>query len=288
MRVQTLSVLVLALSMWGGRAGAEPDGLRDTVVAHDLEVGLKVPPSVVYDPARLGHVILPVRVTITNRSARSVALDPKGIKLSARNALATYACDVGVPRERWPEALAPGQSISSERTPVCETTLPGRHDLDVRWAGQGDGEAPIATSAFTILPGVLPPVPLVSRPELVATATGSREVRPSNEAGKVRIILGIVNTSRTLTSLSPLVIDTTLRQRGRTFSCRDRRTVQLAGMLAPGQMHVIWMPLACAVPYEGDWDSTVEVGEPATPMVKLPALVVHVQATPNEMQTPTR
>lgn len=289
MRARKVSVLVLALAVTG-HAGAEPEGtLKDTVVAHNLEVKLKAPPSMVYDPARLGHVVMPARVTIANRGASTVPLDPKGLRLAARGALATYPCEARAAGERWPESLGPGESLSSERVPVCETALPGRHELEVRWAGQPDSEGPIATSSFTIEPGALPPVRLASRPELAATVTGSREVRPSSEPGKVRIVLGIVNAGPTITSLSTLIVDTTLRQRGRTFSCRDRRTVQLTGMLRSGRMHVVWMPLSCAVPYEGDWETTVEVGEPKTPMVKLQPHVVHVEAAPDAMQTaPTR
>lgn len=282
MRTAATSLVALGVLV-AGRASADGE-LREAVIAHNLELQLKVPSSVVYDSARLGRVVLPVRVTITNRGAAPVPLDPKGLKLSARSALASYPCDAHVPSERWPEALGPGETFASDRVAVCETTLPGRYDVELRWAGATDSDAPAAVSAFTLDPGPLPPVRLSTRHELVASVTGTREVRPSNEPGKVRIVLAVVNTGPVSTTLSPLVIDTKLRQRGKTFFCHDRRTVQLTGVLGPGKLHVVWMPLSCAVPYEGDWDTTVEVGEPKTPMVRLQPLVVHVEEVPDMMR----
>lgn len=287
MRLRLAPLTALAL-LAARPAGAEPlaeDTLRESVVTQALDVKVKGPAEILFDPARLGHVSLPTRVSITNRGAAPVPLDPKGLRFAARGSLAAYACDGREPRERWPETIAPGETLTSDHVVTCETALPGRHELEVRWASASASDPEIAVSAFTLKPGATPPVHLSSRPELVATVTGSRAVRPSNEPGKVRMVLGIVNAGPTITTLSTLVVDITLRQKGKTFSCRDRRTVSLSGMLGTGKMHVVWLPLGCAVPYEGDWETTVEIGEPGTPMVRLQRHVVRVQPNEGTLQT---
>lgn len=279
-----LAALVLVLaSASAGRASADgaADGkdppLRETVLAYRVEAKLKVPASVVFEPARLGHAVLPARLALTNLTRAAVPLGSRHVEFLARGALAAYACEVRAPDgDRWPAALEPGSTTNVERTIACETALPGAYEIEARFEGTPAADPPLASAPLQIDPGPSPPVPLSTRPALRAIATGTREVEPSQVPGRVRIVLGLTNATARPVPLPTVVIETALHLRGSTLTCRDRREVALTGELGAGRQHALWMPLSCAIPKEGDWEVDVDVGEPSGPPVRLPKHVVHV------------
>ena len=279
------AALVAIAALAPRHAGADDEGstLRETVLAYRIGARLRAPASVPYDPTRLGHVVLEAKLALTNKSATTAPLGQRELRWTARGAVATYPCEAA-PREsdRWPAALPAGDTFVIEREAACDTVLPGPHVLEVRWAGEPDTDAPLASTPFDIEPGPNAPVPLSTRPGLRVVVSGTREARPSTVPGRVRIVLGLVNATAAPLSLPSVIVHTGLHMRGSSVTCRDDRRVELSGALPPGKLHVVWMPLACALPYEGIWETDVDVGEPGAPTVRAPRHTVRVQ----EVQPP--
>lgn len=285
----SLGALVVA-STFGVEAAADDDtSIRDTVVAHGVTVRLRVPPTVTYDKTRLGHVLLPTRVSLTNTTRSPVPLGARRLDLVARGTLRVHPCEERGPiADRLPPTLDPGTTSAVDRTIACETSLPGAYVLEARWSDAPREDAPLASVPFRIEPGSGPPVPLSTRPALHAIATGTREVVPAKAAGQVRIVLALTNATSRPVNLPALVVETSLHLRGSPLTCKDRREIALTGELDAGAQHVVWMPLACALPSEGTWEVDVDVGEPSGPPVRLPSHVVHASALPTPLPTQPR
>lgn len=284
--LRTAAAIAVAYATLAGPAHADAAGradkdssVRETVLAYRLDARLRVPPVVGFDPVRLGHAVLPARLSLANASNAPVPLGTRQLEFLARGVYATYPCEVRAPDvDRWPAVLEPGAVANVERTLACDTPLPGAYEIEVRWAQTPATEPALATAALQIEPGPAPPVPLSTRPALRAVASGTRELEPSRAAGRVRIVLGMANASAHAVPLPSLVIETSLHLRGSALACKERREVALTGELESGRQHVLWMPLSCALPTEGVWEVDVDVGEPAGPPVRLPKHVVRVSA----------
>ncbi len=282
-----LAAAVAAASLLTGGASADASdaakegssSVRDAVLAYRVDARLRTPAAVAFDAPRLGHAVLPARLTLTNHAGTPVPLGARKVDFLARGTLAVYPCEVRAPEgDRWPATLDPGESVEAERTVACETTLPGAYVLEARWASAPTTDAPLASAPFQIEPGQSPPVPLSTRPALLAVATGTREADRPQPPGRVRIVLGLANATARAVPLPTIVIETSLHLRGSPLTCKDRREVPLTGELGPGRQHVVWMPLSCALPTEGVWEVDVDVGEPSGPPVRLPRHVVRVSA----------
>lgn len=272
---------------------ASPQGkdptIRETLMAYRIDAKLRVPAALVFDPSSLGHAVLPARVSLTNQTGTAFPLGARQLDFLARGVLATYPCEVRAPDgDRWPATLEPRASASASRTLTCDTTLPGAYEIEARFADAPSTDAPLASAPLVIEVGPSGPVALSTRPALRAVATGTRAVVPSREPGRVRMVLGLTNATAHPVPLPTVVIETALHLRGSMLTCKDRREVALAGDLGAGKQHVVWMPLACALPTEGEWEVDVDVGEPSGPPVRLPKHVVHVNAMTTPPPAPPR
>ncbi len=282
-------MLALAAALAREADAADDTSIRDTVVAHGITARLKAPASATFDKTRLGHVLLATRVSLTNTTRAPVALGTRRIELVARGTLRVHPCEERGPIvDRLPTTLEPGTTHEAARTFACETPLPGAYVLEARWSDASREDAPLASSPFRLEPGPYPPVPLSTRPAIQAIATGTREVVPAKAAGQVRIVLALTNATSRPVNLPTVLVETSLHLRGSPLTCKDRREIPLAGELAAGAQHVVWMPLACALPSEGTWEVDVDVGEPSGPPVRLPSHIVHAGVLPTPLPTQPR
>lgn len=272
---------VFAVVMLGASraADASPDAATLTVRVTD-------PPSVPFDATALGKATHLLRLVLTNTAATSVQLAPVVFRFRPVRDGIVYECSAPETRDgRYPSSLDAGASFTLDRTVSCETPLPGRYDVEIlgRARSTPEGaERSFGWFALNIEPGANPPVRLPWDPSLHAAASGTKEMRPTDDPRKARIVVALSNGTHARAALSPLRATMKIARRGSTVAPCPPRSVDLpfTGSLAPGRSQSLTTPLGCEVTAEAIYDIDISVANAAGAHVHLASHALRVGVLP--------
>lgn len=221
------------------------------------------PPVLSFESTALGRATHPVRVVVTNTGARTVQLDPLAFRVRPVRDGVAFTCDEPRGEEaRWPATLEPGASFTISKQVSCETPLPGRYDMELRGRPRGgpdSAERTYGTFAVQIDPGANPPVRLPWEGSLHAAASGTKDMRPTTDPNKARIVVAMINGTKKPLTLAPLRATMRVSRRGSTVAPCAEHSAELAfnGPLAPGQTVSLAAPLRCQLSAEAVYDVDV-------------------------------
>ena len=252
---------------------ASPVGARDD--ATPLVFRVADPPALGFEATALGRASHPVRLVVTNTGRQAAQVEPLAFRFRPVREGVAFACDEPYGEEpRWPATLDSGASFTITRQVSCETPLPGRYEVDVRGRPRGGADSDERTYgafAIQIEPGANPPVRLPWESSLHAAASGTKEMRPTKDPNKARIVVALVNGTKSAITLTPLRAFMRVTRRGSTVAPCAEKGVDLAfsGTLAPGRTVTMATPLGCELPAEAIYDVAVGIGNASGARVHL-------------------
>ncbi len=254
--------------------------------ASTLAVRIAAPPTVAFDATALGRATHPFRLVLTNPGKQRIELAPLAFRLRPMRDGVTFSCDEPQARDdRWPQTLDPGASFAVAREVACDTPLPGRYDVEVRGRPRGapdSAERTYGSFAMQIDPGANPPVRVPWQNSLHAAAAGTNEMRPSKDPKAARIVVGLINATRTPITLAPVRAQLHVVRRGSTAPPCVDHAVELAfnGSLEPGHVQSLATPLGCTLDADAVYDVDVSIENQAGARVKLATHSIRVGVLP--------
>jgi hypothetical protein len=284
-RVFLRRTLVVGLAV----LAAPRDAAGEPALAVRLAVRVVDPPPVSFDDTSLGRATHRVRVVFTNDSRSAITPVPLRFAVHAKKDGLTYPCDEPTGGERWPHRVEAKSSLTIDASVRCETPLPGRYELDVRARPRGapeEDERSIATSTLTIEPGPAPPVRLASDGRLWIASSMTKEIPPA-KAASLRIVVALINGSKTEVALPSSQAMVKVVRRGSTTPPCPPRTIDLAfqGGLSPGRLRSISTAIVCDLSAEGTYDVDLTLTTPTR--VHLATHAVRALAVPLPHPGPT-
>ncbi len=263
--------------------------------APDLRAFLKAPSRTPYVIEALGVGGRSVSIRLTNTGARSVDFGRFRIAFTAAREGVSFLCKEhvgGSVKDREPTSLAARQSFVFERDLDCTMPLPGRYDVGVyvalRDGSQNDRGDFVGAFSLDVVEGNLAPRPYPSRPGLYVVMTGSRATRPlPPEAwtrGDYHVVVAVVNGSSRPVPVGQARLAFLTYKKGSPLPCSGQaEAVAFPEELAPGSVHVIQAPVACAPSEEGRYEivgrltlndvgEEVEIGRVALKVTRDPLL----------------
>lgn len=263
---------------------ASPVGAHDD--APSLVFRVADPPALAFEATALGRASHPIRLVVTNGGRRAVQVEPLAFRFRPVRDGVAFPCDDPYGEEpRWPATLEPGGSFTISRQVSCETPLPGRYEVDVRGRprrGADADERSYGSFAMQIEPGANPPVRLPWEGSLHAAASGTKEMRPSADPNKARIVVALFNGTKSAIALSPLRASMRVTRRGSTVAPCAEKSAELAfnGTLAPGRSVTLATPLGCALPGEAIYDVDIGLANAGGTRVRLATHSLRVGVLP--------
>lgn len=200
-----------------------------------------------YDPESFGPSGPIIGVTLTNRGASAVELAPLVISLTATRESVSFPCRPSTAiQEREPSSLAPGASFTFDRELSCTLAVPGHYSIDVAIGGERAG-----TLDVNVAESPRAPRAMKDRPGLFVGMSGSAVTRPlPPEAwarGDYQVVIGFINASQKTIPIEPAKIAFLTYRQGATLSCSGQTNdLALPTALAPGEVHIVKSPVACA------------------------------------------
>lgn len=278
--VLALAVGALGSALLTSRAvDASGDGTTLTMRVAD-------PPPVLYEATALGRVTHSVHLVMTNTGARTVQLAPVVFRFHATRDNVTFSCeDASGEEARWPATLDAGASFNLPREVSCETPVPGRYEVVMvgRPRGGPDSAERVYGSFFVqIEPGANPPVHVPWEASLHAASSATKDIRPTKDPNTARVVIALINASRSPVTLGPLHAALRVTRRGSTVAPCPDRDVELAfsGTLASGSSRALTMPLGCALPAEAIYDVDVSIANAAGAKVHVATHAIRVGVIP--------
>jgi hypothetical protein len=270
---------------------AEP-GPADLSALHAWVVG---PGNLEYDPHSLGIAGKFVGLLLENPGPSAVALPRLHASFRAVREGVAFPCNahVGAPAAgpAEPSWLGPGQSFAFERLLDCTMPLTGHYDVSV-WIHPATGEladhGPPQGAVFVGSFGVdltarsgQAPRPVPGHPGLYALVTGASTAAPMTEEawskGAYQVALALVNGSSRTVSLGGARMQLLVVKRGAKLPCAGRvEPLAEPATLAPGEVHVVHVPVTCVPAGEGQYEVTGRLsigGEPAITVGRFGLLV---------------
>ncbi len=277
--------VVLAI---GGALGDPRSAFGEERAAGAPMIALRVadPMTVTFDTTALGRATHAVRLVISNPGKQTIALKPLVFQFHPMHAGVAYACEESQGNDdRWPAVLEPGSSFTLTRGVTCETPLVGRYDVEILGRPRGAPDSVTRTYGSFVLqvePGANPPVRLPWDTSLHVAASGTKEMRPSDDRRKARIVIAVVNGTRAPVPLSPLHAVLRVSRRGSTVAPCGERTVDLSfsGSLGPGRAQTQTAPLGCDLSAEAVYDVDVSLASPAGARLHVATHTIRVGVLP--------
>jgi len=230
-----------------------------------LQSSVRGPARLDYNPQSLGPVGSFVSIRLQNVGQRAVALGRLHASFEATRDGVAFGCNSHVDRREGaiePTQLAPSQAFTFERLLDCAMPLPGRYDVRV-WMHPGDREdsRTFVGSLQVDVEGKdgNVPRPVPPRAGLYALMMGAPAVRPMTEVEwtqcSYRVVLALVNGGHDVVRVGPAYLAVLEFRRGTPVPCAGRRQqVDEPAVLAPGAIHLVRVPVACAPTREGQYD----------------------------------
>lgn len=222
----------------------------------DLAVSLRGPSGELrYDPESFGPSGQIVSITIENRGTAAAPVAPLAVSLTATREGVSFPCRApnGV-QEREPSSLAPGASFTFDRELSCTLAVPGHYEVAVAIGGDragvldvNVGESPRAPKAMKDRPGLFVGL---------AGAAVTRPLPPEAWArGDYRVVVAFINASAQPIALAPAKLAFLTYRQGATLSCSGQTNdLVLPTEIAPGAVHTVMSPVACAPAEEGVYE----------------------------------
>jgi len=267
---------------WGLAVAAPVTAVGDSSV---LAVRVADPPPLAFDATALGRATRPIRIVLSNPGSTALALTPLLFRFRPLRDGVSFACeDPQGSDDRWPKTLEPGSSFMLARDLTCETPLPGHYDVEIRGRARGTDETERTYGSFgmDVEAGSNPPVRLPWDASLHAAAAGTREMRPTRDTNRARILVAMINGSRSPVTLAPVHATFKVTRRGSRLAPCPERTVSLAfeGSLAPGRMQTLGAGLGCDLSAEAIYDVDISIANAAGSRVKVGTQAIRVGVLP--------
>lgn len=251
-----------------------------------LSVKVAEPGALSFDLTALGRATHQLRISISNPGASPMALVPLAFRFRPIRDGVAFSCEEPQGADdRWPVALDPASSFTLSREVSCETPLPGRYDVEVRGRprkGTEADERTYASFAMSIEPGSNPPVRLPWDGNIHSSASVTREMRPTKDPNKARVVIAMVNGTRSAVTLAPVHATFHVTRRGmKLVPCADRQTeLAFNGSLAPGRTQSLSTSLSCELSQEAIYDVDVMIANAGGARVKLATQSIRVGVLP--------
>lgn len=251
-----------------------------------LVVRVSDPPTIALETTALGRATHSLRLVLTNSGTKTVQLEPLAFRFRPMRDGVAFSCDDPQGKDdRWPSTLDGHASFTLTRDVACETPMPGRYDVEMRGRPRGGSDATERTYgsfAIQIEPGSNPPVRLPWDASLYAAASGTKEMRPTKDPNKARIVVALINPTRAPVALTAVHAVMRVTRRGSTVAPCGVRNVDLAfnGSLAPGRSQTMASPLGCDLSAEAVYDVDLAVTSPSGASVHLATHSIRVGVLP--------
>jgi hypothetical protein len=276
------SVALIAMAMTS--AIAAPLHAEGTIPT--ITVRVNDPPAVPFEATALGRATHPIRLVISSSSPTAIAVDPLAFRFKPMRDGVLFSCDDPQTRDdRWPSTIDPGTSFTLTREVACDTPLPGRYDVEMRARPRGGADSTERTYGsfgLVIEPGPNPPVKLPWEGALHGAASATKEMRPSTDPNKARVVVALINGTRAAVTLTAVRAITRVTRRGSTVPPCPERSVDLAfsGSLGPGRTQSLATPLNCKLDAEAVYDVDVAIANPSGAKVHLATHALRVGILP--------
>ncbi len=240
-------------------------------------LALKVvdPPVLSFDVTGLGRATHPLRLVLTNRSARAVDIEPLVIRYRPTRDGVVYPCDDPSRRDdRFPASLAANEAYSFSQTVTCNTPLPGRYEVEMRArprSAPASAERSYGSFPLQIEPGSNPPVRVPWESAVYAAASGTKDMRPSSNPNAARIVIAMINATKAPFVLAPVHATLRVTRRGSSVQACPDHDVELAftGTLDVGRSQALSMGLGCDISAEALYDVDVSVANASGAHVRI-------------------
>jgi hypothetical protein len=240
-------------------------------------LALKVvdPPVLSFDVTGLGRATHPLRLVLSNRAAHAVKIEPLVIHYRPTRDGVTYPCDEPSGRDdRFPASLEANESFSFPQTVTCNTPLPGRYEVEMRARPRSaptSAERSYGSFPLQIDPGSNPPVRVPWETAIYAAASGTKDMRPSNNPNAARIVIAMINATKAPFVLAPVHATLRVTRRGSSVQACPDRNVDLAftGTLEVGRSQSLGMGLGCDISAEALYDVEVSVANASGARVRI-------------------
>ena len=184
-----------------------------------------------YDAKVLGARGARVSLRLSNEGDAPADVAGVRVRFEAERAGVAFPCaDSARPTmiTHEPSTLAPGDAFVYERELGCSLPLPGRYMVRAFVGGSGtaaaEDDAPVATFAFDVAPGVEPPASFATRKGLYAVLTADRGSRPLDPEARARgdyhVGVGLVHGGAKSVRVGPAPLSFVVRKKagdGRTL-----------------------------------------------------------------------
>lgn len=244
------------------------------------------PPPVAYEATTLGRATHSLRLVMTNTGARPVQLSPVVFRFRPTRENVTFTCeDTTGEVARWPATLDAGASYSLRREVSCETPVPGRYAVEMLGRPRGapdSSERSYGSFSLQIEAGANAPVHVPWEPALYAASSSTKDMWPTKDPSTARIVVALINASRSPVALAPLHATIRVTRRGSTVAPCPERGVELAfsGSLASGTSRAVTLPLGCALAAEAVYDVDVAIANDAGAKVHVATHAIRVGVVP--------
>ena len=253
-----------------------------------LSVKVADPTTVSFDMTALGRASHQLRISVANPGSSPVTLVPLAFRFRPVRDGVAFTCDEPVAAtadDRWPATLEPASSFSLSREVSYDTPLPVRCDVEVRGRPRkaaDSEERTYGTFAITIEPGANPPVRLPWDGNVHASASVTKEMRPTKDPNKARVIIAMTNGTKTSATLSSVHATFHVTRRGMKLApCVDRQVeLSFGGALAAGRTQSVVAALGCELSQEAIYDVDVTIANAGGARVKLASQAIRVGVLP--------
>ncbi len=240
-------------------------------------LSLKVvdPPVLSFDVTGLGRATHPLRLVLSNRASKAVKIEPLVIHYRPTRDGVTYPCDDPSARDdRFPATLEANESFSFPQTVTCNTPLPGRYEVEMRArprSAPASAERSYGSFPIQIDPGSNPPVRVPWETAVYAAASGTKDMRPSNNPNAARVVIAMINATKAPFVLAPVRATLRVTRRGSSMQACPDRNVDLAftGTLEVGRSQALSTGLGCDISAEALYDVDVSVANASGARVRI-------------------
>ncbi|MDB5218208.1 MAG: hypothetical protein JWO86_6135 [Myxococcaceae bacterium] len=244
------------------------------------------PPPISYEATALGRATHSVRLVITNTGTKPAPLTPLVFRFRPTRDNVTFNCeDTSGEPARWPPTLEAGASYTLTRDVSCETPVPGRYEVATLGRPRGGSDASERDYGYFSLQvdaGANAPVHVPWEPALYAASTASSDIWPSKDPSTARVVVALINASRSPLALAPVHATMRVTRRGSTAAPCPERGVELAfnGTLASGSSRTVTMPLGCALAADAIYEVDVAIANAAGTKVHVATHAIRVGVIP--------
>lgn len=233
--------------------------------APSLRVVMRGPATASWDPIALGIGGQQVTIAITNEGRAPAPVADLRATFAATHDGVEVPCaehQGGVPKEREPSELAPGESRTWARNIDCTMPMLGRYDVRVAIGFAGAAPSPAGAFALDVVGAVgREPRPVAGRDGLLAAVSGPIVVPPTHS---YEATIAIINRGPLVAPVGTVRIVLRSKPDGKDLWCEGApNDVAAPEALGPGRMHVARVPLTCDLGTVGVYSVTASLGFPS-------------------------